>query len=472
MSMATRRRLRLFVMAAALLPTLVAVALVRPLPAGGAPGGIGFYALTYSGAAIAPQGEIGAGGGLLPLDGGAPLVRGRVESAPSSSSVAASIEPGTLYSTVAGVANTEAGQEVIPSPTRAEAIYPGRPDAAANQFGPAEAGPLSVGFGTAVTSAKEGLASGRAELATWRLSGQAQAAARTLGLRLAQIRAQHPAAPRTRAAAEDDGSAFAVSGGRAFGEARAQPSAGTLAVRAQSSVDELVVAGELAVRGLVGHAEAAVSGGKRAAKAGLTIASAVLGDFPVQITTAGVTVADQTMPAEQAAQLSAQLNEALAAAGIQVALQPAIQQTAEGSAGADSGGLLVSIQTPSDGGIPANTFGLVVGRVVVTSADEETAPGAGDDTIFTDPAAGSLPGMFTSGAPLTGTVTGPLGPGVAGAIPPAASDDDAASAGSVVLAGRVIPASVALAAFAVWQLLSLSTSTLAALALRDREAAQ
>src|SRR5688500_19993809 len=115
------------VMAAALLPTLVALALVRPLPARGA-SGIGFYAVTYSAAAVAPQGEIGAGGGLLPLDGGAPLVRGRVESAPSSSSVAASVEPGTLFATVAGVANTEAGEEVIATPTRAEALYPGTPE--------------------------------------------------------------------------------------------------------------------------------------------------------------------------------------------------------------------------------------------------------------------------------------------------------------------------------------------------------
>lgn len=470
MSIATRRRLRLFVMAAGLLPTLVALALVRPLPARGA-SGIGFYAVTYSGAAVAPQGEIGAGGGLLPLDGGAPLVRGRVESAPSSSSVAASVEPGTLWATVAGVANTEAGQEVIPTPTRAQAEFPGKPDASANQFGPAEAGPISVGAGTALASAKEGLAGGRAELATWRVAGEAQASARTLGVRLAQLRAQHPTAPRARAAAEDDGAAIAVDGGRAFGEAKAQPADGVITVRAQSSVDELRVAGQLAIRGLAGHAEAGVSGGQRVAKAGLTIAGATLGDFPVEITTSGVVLADQAMPADQAAALSAQLNEALSAAGIQVVLLPAVQQTGDGTADADSGGVLISLQTPSDGGIPGNTFGVVVGRVAVTSADEATMPGAGsgDEVIVTDPAPGALPGAFTGSAPLTGTLTGPLTPAVPDAVAPVA--EVGAKPGSVVLAGRVISSSVALAAFAVWQLLSLSTSTLAALALRDREAA-
>lgn len=472
MSIAARRRLRLVVMAAGLLPTLVALALVRPLPARGA-SAIGFYAVTYSGAAIAPQGEIGAGGGLLPLDGGAPLVRGRVESAPSSSSVAASVEPGTLWSTVAGVANTEAGQEVIPTPTRAEAMYPGRPDASANQFGPAEAGPLSVGLGTALASAKDGLATGRAELATWRVAGQAQASARTLGIRLAQLRARYPAAPRAQAAAEDDGAAIAVDAGRAFGEAKVLAADGVITVRAQSSVQDVRVAGELTVHGLAGHAEAGVSGGRRTAKAGLTIAGAVLGDFPVQITTSGVALADQSLPADQAAALSAQLNEALAAAGVQVALLPPVEQTGDGSADADSGGLVISLRTPSDGGIPGNTFGVVVGRVAVTSADEPTTPGAGsgDEPIFTDPAAGGLSGGFTGSAPLTGTLTGPLDTGASVGIPPATVGEAAAAPGSVVLAGRAIPASVALSAFAVWQLLSLSTSTLAALALRDREAA-
>jgi hypothetical protein len=458
MTTAARRSLRMAVLAMALLPAVLALALVRPVSAASP---LGFYALTYAAAAVAPQGEIGAGGGLLPIDGGAPLVRGRVESAPSSSSVAASVEPGTLFSTIAGVANTEAGEEVIATPTRAEALYPGAPEGSANQFGPEQAGPLSVGLGTALAQARLHGATGRAELSTYRLSG-GEASSRALAAQLATLRVRYPAAATVRTA-ESDGAALAVDGGSAFGQAAATPEQGALAVEARTSVDEVRVADQVVIRGISGRASVSVADGTRTPQAGLEIASAAVGPFPVVVTADGVEFAGQGIPAAQAQELSAAINDALAAAGVRVHLEPARSATADGAAEADSGALYVSVQTPSDGGIPGNTFGAVLGRANVTSADEPPLT-----SVWQSPGLLPAPGP---GPVNLGTV-GPLSQQDALAPAPAPAD-----AGTpvpprmIMVAGRAIPASAALAAFAVWQLLSLSTSTLAALVLRNREGA-
>lgn len=456
MTTAARRSLRMAVMAMALLPAVLALALVRPVSAATP---LGFYALTYSAAAVAPQGEIGAGGGLLPIDGGAPLVRGRVESAPSSSSVAASVEPGTLFATVAGVANTEAGEEVVATPTRAEALYPGSPEGSANQFGPEQAGPLSVGVGTALAQARLHGATGRAELSTYRLSG-GEAAGRALAAQLAALRMRHPAAATARTA-ESDGAALAVDGGSAFGQAAATPEQGTLAVEARTSVDEVRVADQVVIRGITGSASVSVADGTRTPQAGLQITAASVGPFPVEITADGVRFAEQSIPTAQAQELSAAINDALTAAGVHVRLEPARATTAPGAAEADSGALHVAIQTPSDGGIPGNTFGAALGRASVTSADEPQVT-----MVIEGP--GYLPGP----GPVNVDILGPLMQDAPSAPAPGPTGAAARAAPRMIMvAGRVIPASAALAAFAVWQLLSLSTSTLAALVLRSREGA-
>jgi hypothetical protein len=458
MTSAARRGLRTAVAAMAVLPAVTALVLVRPA---GAAAPLGFYAVTYSASAVAPHGEIGAGGGLLPVDGGAPLVRGRVESAPSSSSVAASVEPGTLFATIAGVANTEAGAEVVATPTRAEALYPGTPESSANQFGPEEAGPLSVGLGTALAQARLHAASGRAELSSYRLSG-GEASSRALAAQLAALRLRYPAAA-TMPAAESDGAAVAVDGGSAFGQAAATPDRGALAVEARTAADEVRVADQVVIRGVAGRASVAVVDGRRTPQAALEIASAAVGPFPVAVTADGVRFDGQGIPAAQAQELSAAINDALAAAGVRLRLEPARAATAAGAAEADSGGLHVSVQTPSDGGIPGNTFGAVLGRAAVTSADEPPVTSMWEESPGLMPVPG--PGPVNLGT------VGPLAQD--GPLAPAPSADAAAPAQPhmVLVAGRAIAASAALAAFAVWQLLSLSISTLAAYVLRDREGA-
>ena len=458
MTSTARRGLRTAVLAMALLPAVSALALVRPVAAVTP---LGFYALTYSATAVAPEGEIGAGGGLLPLDGGAPLVRGRVESAPSSASVAASVEPGTLFTTVAGVGNTEAGEEVVATPTRAEALYPGSPEGSANQFGPEEAGPLSVGMGTALAQARLHAATGRAELSTYRLSG-GEASSRALAAQLTALRVRYPAAATVRTA-ESDGAMLAVDGASAFGQAIATPDQGGLAVEARAAVADVRVADQILIRGVAGRAAVTVRDGRRTPQSALEIGAASVGPFPVTITPAGVTFTEQTVPAAQAQELSAAINQALAAAGVSMRLEPARTASGAGSAEADSGALRIAIQTPSDGGIPANTVGVALGRVSVTSADEAPAAIVGEERPGFLPAPPSAPVNFGTVGPVT--QSGPL------ATAPAVDAPAVAEPRTILVAGRAVPATAALAAFAVWQLLSLSTSTLAAIALRNREGA-
>jgi len=457
MTSTARRGLRTAVLAMALLPAVFALALVRPV---GAATPLGFYALTYSATAVAPEGEIGAGGGLLPLDGGAPLVRGRVESAPSSSSVAASVEPGTLFTTVAGVGNTEAGEEVVATPTRAEALYPGSPEGSANQFGPEEAGPLSVGLGTALAQARLHAATGRAELSTYRLSG-GEASSRALAAQLAALRLRYPAAATVRTA-ESDGAMLAVDGGSAYGQAIATPDQGGLAVEARAAVQDVRIAGQILIRGVAGRAAVTVRDGRRTPQSGLEVGAASVGPFPVTITPDGVTFTEQTLPAAQAQELSAAINQALAAAGVSMRLEPSRTASGAGSAEADSGALRIAIQTPSDGGMPANVIGVALGRVSVTSADEAFAAIVGEERPGLLPAP-PAPVNFGTVGPIT--QSGPL------VQAPVVDGPSVAGPRTILVAGRAVPATAALAAFAVWQLLSLSTSTLAAIALRNREAA-
>lgn len=429
----------------AVLPAVSALLLVRPAPAAGQSPAFGLYSMTVAAAATSATGDIGAGGGLTPVDSGTPVVRGRLDSSPTASMVAAPVEPGTLFRTGAALANNEVpGQEPLQVPT-AESAHPGGPrEDRVSASGEAEDGAVPSTAATARTSAGERAIDGAAEAAQQDLTG--------------------------------DGTVLRQSQVRASADATASPDDGTLLATATSHAASITVAEVLTFEDVAGHATLRFADGEVTAEAATTFGGISVAGTPVSLADDGVTVAEDAplLPGQEAATLEDQVNAVLEAAGIQVEPLSPVREGGPRSGRADSGGVKVSIMTPSSGAVPANVLDVVIGRAAVTMstepAPEPVALPPMDAPAATD-ATGPLPG--TSGpvdAPAAGTTSpvdppsasGPADPEVAEPAPEVAPTDEEPS---VLLAGRRIPRRMALGLLGGWQLLSLSTCTLAAFAL-------
>lgn len=418
---------RLALLAVAMLPAATALTMVRPVQAAGT-AGFGSFGLTVSAAAVRTEGVLGASGGLVTLDSGTAFATGRLDAGPSAYALAAPVEPGTLARTLVGTVNTEAGTTVLTVPD-AESAYPGN-GSAGTAYAPAQtAGPLTVSPGPASSSAAPG-----------------------------------------RASATTTGAAFAVTGGGA-GERLAatalltgDAATGQGEALGTSRVGALDVAGTLLLHDVVATARVTVTGGSPVATATLTVGSATVAGVPVTVDEDGVHAAGQGTGLGPLQDAQDQVDEALAAAGLSVRAV-GVTRTVEGRAGyADTGGLRIVLRTPDlPGGVAANALTLTVGAVSVTGTSTAAAPPLDLGPL---PDAGQ-PGL----PPTTSTVTLTTGgAALPPAAPPAVSPAPAlaGASGQLLVAGHAVPAAAALAAFGVWQLLTLSTTTLYAVVDRRR----
>lgn len=429
----TPRRLTRLAVLGALLPLLTALLLVRP--ATGQETVFGLYALTASGGPVVLGGDLGAGGGLAVLDGGAPFGAVRLDASPSSSAKAAAIEPGTLFRTVVGVVNTEAGEQIIEVPT-AEASYPGD------------------------QQESDGDALGSFEEAGGRLAGAT-----------AHVEAHaYDALVRAEVGQMDLGGGAVVDGGTLDILSEADPAAGVLTTTVTSRATGIDIGGVLLIDSVVGTATTAVGPDGRAVGGSTVVAGASVGGTPVAITDEGV-VADGSVvvPAGPLGDAQTSVNDVLANAGITVEVLQPREDEDGGSLVGDSGGLRVTIVTTANAAVPGNTVVLTFGKATATSADEPPPPSF-PDTVAA-PAASPPPPSTSSSSSITSTVTAPS----AGQAPSSTTSPETpapvVAAGStdgaqLLVAGRRLPARAVLAAFGGWQLLSLSTCTLAVYALR------
>jgi hypothetical protein len=118
------RRVASAALVASLAPLVVGIVAVRPAAAVPAPAGYDQYGLTALASGVRTAGDVGNSGGLVTLDTGSGYVAARLDASPSSGVLADPYEPGTLFRTVAGQVNANAGSEVLTVPD-AEAAYPG-----------------------------------------------------------------------------------------------------------------------------------------------------------------------------------------------------------------------------------------------------------------------------------------------------------------------------------------------------------
>lgn len=464
------RTLRTGVGAIALLPVVTAALLVRPVPAESQEQAFGLYALTVSGASTTTAGEAGAGGGLAVIDSGAPSVRGRLDSSPSGSVRSAPIEPGTLFRTVVGLANNEAGGETIPVPT-ADAAYPGTGEAEVEGTGPQAAGPFTATGYHAVSRASELEIAGTAETADQTFTdGAASANALTLATALRTLAREYPTAGFRVAS---DASAYRTEGGRVTAHATADPAGGTLEAAVRSTTATTTVLGQIELTNVTSTATVTLADGERTADAVTTVGGVTVAGVPVELTGDGLVVAGtEVLPGQAVADLSTAVNEVLAAAG--VTIEPLIprEEVGEGFAEADAQGVRITIATAPNPQVPGNTLTLILGQAEASLADEppfESPTMAPVDGGSSSPVAPSASGISVPTGGVSGSVSAGSPPALDSGVaaPEVAAPDAGAGAPELVqVAGRRISKRVALAAFGGWQLLSLSICTLAAFSLR------
>jgi hypothetical protein len=140
-----------------------------------------------------------------------------------------------------------------------------------------------------------------------------------------------------------------------------------------------------------------------------------------------------------------------------------VTKTVEGRSGyAETGGLTITLKTADlPGGVAANALTVTVGKISVTGLSSEALPSL-------DPVVPTLPSGAPPVPPTTSTTTVTTGDVAAPAATGATPAPVLAGHGDVLVLGRRMPAAAALAAFGVWQLLTLSTATLYAVVDRRR----
>lgn len=162
-----------------------------------------------------------------------------------------------------------------------------------------------------------------------------------------------------------------------------------------------VAGGLLTIEDIVSTTTVAFAGSKAtsAARTSFSYGSAALAGIPVQITPAGLVLAQEKVPAEQAAAMTKQLNEALANLnGFSVKLLPAPPiEVTDGLSRATSGGIQVSYRGSS------GTDVVYTQTIGVTSAQVSAVSGSGGTSTDTPAAAAAPP---AGGAPtdVTGVV--------------------------------------------------------------------
>ncbi len=335
LSRASLRRLVVLALALALAPLLLGLGFVRP--ASGQASAFGLYALTANGGAVVIDGDVGEGGGLVVVDGGSPYGAVRLDSSPSSLSRAAAVEPGTLFRTVVGVANTEAGEEVVDVPTAA-ASYPGdRQESDGDTGGSFEDGGGRMGSATAHVEAHAFDAMVRAE------GGGSS----------------YPGAMSQEAGALD---ILAV----------ADPAAGILTTTVVSRSGRTVFAGgAFVMESVVGTVTTSVTPEGRTVEAGTTAQGAEVGGMPVAITEEGVVVLGNVIvPGAPGQDAQAVVNGVLANAGLTVEAIAPREDVDGNSIVGDSGGVRVTVVTEGNAASAGNRLVYTFGKATATSYDE------------------------------------------------------------------------------------------------------
>ncbi|MEO6203799.1 MAG: hypothetical protein ABIO67_00210 [Mycobacteriales bacterium] len=386
------------------------------------------YGLTALASGVRTDGIVGNAGGLVTLDTGSAYVAARLDASPSSEVLAAPYEPGALFRTVVGQVNGGAGQVVIDVPD-AEAGYPGEGKSSLTTVPSQTIGPLSTGSGSASAVATETTADGTATGSSSAITG----------------------------VVTSEGSVSTVS-------MKVLPTAAKVVSTASTRVGRVFVAGVLELRDVVATASITADGDTHAALAGLTIGAASVAGQAVTIDQDGVRAAGTLLiPGQTIAGATDQVNAVLKGAGVKVQTTASERTTTGRSATADSGGVVITVATSDlPGGVAANALTVTVGGVSLTETDALRLPAIEVPAV----AAPHAPPSVGSPA-VTSTTTIPGTPGTAGSAA-ATLPTVAMAPASFTLAGRSLSAAAALAAFAVWQFLSLGTATLYALVERRR----
>jgi hypothetical protein len=248
------------------------------------------------------------------------------------------------------------------------------------------------------------------------------------------------------------------------------PAKGVVTATARTNVKRIVFAGVLEIRDVVATASDTTAGDKHVSLASHTVGGASVSGQEVAIDESGVhAVGTPLVPGQTIQDATKQANAVLSGAGITVHATEAIRTTTTRSAAADTGGLVITLATPDlPGGVAANHLEVVVGGVSLTETDEPpVALGVALDT----PPISSGP-LDTPPVTTTTVIPGTLG--TAGALDSGAQAPAVAPAttqASFVVAGRHLSVAATLAAFAVWQFLTLGTTTLNAVVARRRRVA-
>lgn len=472
MTNAMPRTRRHALIVATLLPVLFSAVFVRPVRAD-APH-YGLYTIDLAGYALGVDGEIGAGGGLTPVDPAVATALARLDSSPSATVSAAAVEPGTLPRTVVAVGNSSAGQELASVPL-AQANHPGEGTGNADLLGQTDIGGVITSGLIARAEADRLTVWGESSVGQLRLP-DAPASAASLWTGLDQLRLEYPttfAPAEARAASMGiiDNATTTVS-------ATVDESSGRIVTDTTSSAERIQLFGEIDLRGIVGTTAIEVTPDGATTTATLDIASVTIAGVPVEVSDAGVVVDGTGIDGDDARAVTDAINEVLAEAGISIALAAPVSDDADGRATADSRGLRIEMRTPAlaDGGIPANDAALVIGGVrssVLRQASTSTTP-----TPVASPTPTPTPTPST--APERAEVAGPRSGGGVGsgttpptsvvATPTAPSPQVAppATAGTptptqpvtaVAVVGVELDPRVAIALLGLWQALSLGGVT-------------
>ena len=243
------RALAVGAISASALPTVVVLLAAR---AEAAPVVFGQFALTAVVRATATGGNIGASGGLTPLDSGSASVDTSLDNSPTAMALARPVEPGTTFATVSSQVPPEAPVPPVP---QAQAGFPGR--TATSTVSPA---PGTTATATVTSSSA---------------TGSAQSTGGEGG-------------PASLGATTASSSLVATGGGRA------------VTAVADAFASGFDVAGVLVVKGVRGRAAiTAVAGGKRAASATTTIGSMTVAGRTVEIDDTGLHAVGTTVPRER-----------------------------------------------------------------------------------------------------------------------------------------------------------------------------
>ena len=427
------RRIATGALVASLLPLVVGAVAVRPAAA--VDPAYEQYSLTAVASGVRTAGDVGASGGLVTLDTGSAYVSARLDASPSSGVLADPYEPGTLARTVAGQVNAGAGEEVVTVPD-AEASYPGEGQDSLETVPRTSNPPLSTGGGSATAQASEYLAEGTA-------TGEAMAVT----------------------GAYDSGTSSSTS------RLEVDPTKGVATASARTTVRRIVFAGVLELRDVVASASVTTAGDKHTSLASLTVGGASVAGQEVAIDESGVhAVGTPIVPGSTIQDATKQANAVLSGAGITVHATEVVRTTTTRSAAADTGGVVVTLVTGDlPGGVAANRLEVVVGGVALTETDEPPAPALALP-VDTGPLTAAPPAL----PPVTTTTVIPGTPGSTGleggALAPAVAAPATAPT-SFLVAGRRLSLAATLAAFAIWQFLTLGTTTLYAVVDRRRRVA-